>query len=59
MYFTHYKKLVLLAQLDDGDVDAMAREAAQFLGLDYQRVLTGDQFLESALKVSVNFNASA
>lgn len=58
MYFTHYKKLVLLAQLDDDDVDAMAREAAQFLGLDYQRILTGDQYLESALKVSVNFTES-
>ena len=44
--------------LDDDDVDAMAREAAQFLGLDYQRILTGDQYLESALKVSVNFTES-
>lgn len=59
MYFAHYKKLVLLAQLDDHEIDAKAREAAQFLDLDYQRILTGDQFFESALKVSVHFKEAS
>ena len=53
MYFTHYRKLVYLAQFDDGEVDQKAKEAADFLGLEYQRIKTGDRFLESALSVKI------
>ena len=52
-YFAHYKKLVLLAQLDDDSIDQAAQEAAQFLELDYERVFTGDDFLDSELAVRI------
>ncbi|NKB64948.1 MAG: DUF1638 domain-containing protein [Gammaproteobacteria bacterium] len=52
-YFTHYRKLVFLAQLNDEEVDRKAKEAADFLGLEYVRIETGDQFLESALSVKI------
>jgi hypothetical protein len=50
-YFGNYKKLVYLAQLDDGEVDERARQAAEYLELQYERVFTGDNNLESALAV--------
>ncbi len=53
VYFKHYKKLVYLAQLDDDEIDQKARAAADYLGLGYQRLYTGDQFLESALSVRI------
>ncbi|NKB75652.1 MAG: DUF1638 domain-containing protein [Gammaproteobacteria bacterium] len=53
VYFTHYKKLVYLAQLDDDEIDQKAREAAEFLNLEYLRIDTGDRFLESALSVKI------
>ena len=52
-YFSHYKKLVYLAQLDDPKVDQLAQEAAEFLELEYQKVKTGDDHLNSALGVKV------
>ena len=48
-YFNHYKKLVYLAQREDAELDALARRAADRLGLVYQRVVTGDRHLEAAL----------
>ncbi|PPB81641.1 uncharacterized protein DUF1638 [Albidovulum inexpectatum] len=41
MMFGNYEKLVYLAQTDDSDLDARARECAQRLGLAYERRLTG------------------
>ncbi|MEM7068125.1 MAG: DUF1638 domain-containing protein [Pseudomonadota bacterium] len=41
MYFAHYTKALYLAQTDDAKLDANAREAAEFLGLEYERRLTG------------------
>jgi hypothetical protein len=41
LYFGNYKKLVYLAQLDDPALDRKAQEAAQRLGLDYERIATG------------------
>jgi hypothetical protein len=41
LYFGNYRKLVYLAQLDDPALDAKAEEAAQRLGLAYERVATG------------------
>ena len=58
MYFTHYRKLVYLAQIDDVTIDQKAREAAKFLGLEYQRIKTGDEFLESALSVRIGTTRS-
>ncbi|MEM1149273.1 MAG: DUF1638 domain-containing protein [Pseudomonadota bacterium] len=41
LYFTHYTKLVYLAQTDDPDLDKAAKEAAERLGLAYERRATG------------------
>lgn len=40
-YFGNYRKLVYLAQTDDPDLDNAARRAATYLGLEYERRLTG------------------
>ncbi len=41
MYFGHYDRLIYLAQTDDPDLDARAQEAAERLGLRYERRATG------------------
>ena len=41
LYFSNYKKLVYLAQMEDESLDAKAEEAARRLGLDYEKVVTG------------------
>jgi hypothetical protein len=40
-YFGNYRRVVYLAQVDDEALDARAREQAAWLGLDYERRLTG------------------
>lgn len=52
-YFSNYKKLIYLAQLDDEGIEERAKEAADFLGLEYQKVSTGDHFLNDALSVKI------
>ena len=51
--FGAYKKLVYLAQLEDDKIDQMARDAADYLGLEYEKIQTGDRGLESALAVQI------
>lgn len=41
LYFGNYRRVIYLAQTDDAELDRRAREAAERLGLDYQRRLTG------------------
>lgn len=41
MYFGNYEKLIYLAQTEDPDLDVRARQAAQTLGLNYERRFTG------------------
>ena len=41
MYFGNYEKLVYLAQTNQPDLDVMAAEAAEQLGLAYERRYTG------------------
>ena len=41
MYFGNYEKLVYQAQTRDAELDAKARECADFLGLAYERHQTG------------------
>lgn len=41
LMFGNYRRLVYLAQTDDPELDRRAEEAAEFLGLDYERVRTG------------------
>lgn len=52
-YFSNYKKLVYLAQLDDPDLELRAKKAAEFLELEYQKETTGDHFLNTALAVKI------
>lgn len=49
MYFSHYTKLVYLSQSDLPDVLAMARSAADTLGLEFEHVRTGFGELEAGL----------
>lgn len=49
LYFAHYTTALYLAQTDDPELDQKAREAAEFLGLEYERRLTGYGDLTSAL----------
>ncbi|WP_424943001.1 DUF1638 domain-containing protein [Aliiroseovarius crassostreae] len=49
MYFGHYTRLVYMAQTDNPELDAMARDAADRLGLAYHRQMTGYGDLETAV----------
>jgi hypothetical protein len=49
-YFGNYETLVYLAQTDDPVLDARAREAADRLGLDYERRFTGIDRLGALLE---------
>ena len=49
LYFANYTRLVYLAQTDDDALDAMARAAAERLGLRYERRFTGYGGLEPLL----------
>lgn len=49
MYFGHYEKLVYQAQTDDAGLTEMAREAADRLGLAFERRKTGYGDLETEL----------
>ena len=40
-YFGNYRRLVYLAQIDDPELDLVARRAARRLGLRYERRVTG------------------
>lgn len=48
-FFGHYTKVVYLAQTDDPALDALARAAAERLGLAYERIETGYGDLASFL----------
>ncbi|WP_193141064.1 DUF1638 domain-containing protein [Meridianimarinicoccus sp. MJW13] len=41
MYFSHYERLIYLAQVPDPELDARARDCAQRLGLAFERRETG------------------
>jgi hypothetical protein len=49
MYFGNYTRLVYLAQIDDPDLTARARAAADRLGLAFERRLTGYGELATAI----------
>lgn len=49
MYFGNYDRLIYQAQTDDPALDALAREAAERLGLRYERRFTGYGDLTHAL----------
>jgi hypothetical protein len=49
MYFGNYKKMIYMAQTDDPELSRKAKEAADFLGLAYERRFTGYGDLVPAL----------
>ena len=49
MYFGHYRKLVYLSQEEDPLLQVKAREAADYLGLEYEYRFTGYGDLTTAL----------
>lgn len=49
MYFGNYQKLVYLSQLEDEELQAKAKKAARYLGLEYEYRFTGYGDLTSAL----------
>ena len=49
LYFGNYRRVIYLAQTDDAELDRRARQAAERLGLAYERRLTGYGDLPSAL----------
>ncbi len=49
-YFGHYKKLVYLVQEEDSELDLAAENAAEFLGLEYERRVTGYGDLTAAIE---------
>lgn len=49
MYFAHYTRLLYIAQTDDADLTEKARQAADRLGLAFERRLTGHGDLTPAL----------
>ncbi len=50
MYFGNYRKLVYLSQEEDDDLQRRAREAADYLGLEYEYRFTGYGDLAPALR---------
>jgi Protein of unknown function (DUF1638) len=48
-YFGNYERVVFLAQTDDADLTAMARDAAARLGLGFERRFTGYGDLATAI----------
>ena len=57
LYFGNYRRLVHLAQSDDADLDARARCAAQLLGLEHERVVTGLGPLRGAVAAALGAGA--
>ena len=49
-YFGNYRRVVYLAQTDDPELQALARDHARYLGLEYHYLLRGDVPLTLTLK---------
>ncbi len=52
-FFGYYKKLIYLCQKQDPKIAELAQKAAAFLGLEYEKIDTGDSYLENALSVKM------
>ncbi len=50
LYFGNYERALYLAQVDDPELDELAKQIAAILKLDYERVFTGYGDLVPALK---------
>ena len=49
IYFGNYTRALFLAQSDDKELDKKAKDAANYLGLEYERMFTGFGDLEKTL----------
>ncbi len=58
VYFGNYRRLVYLAQIEDPALDSKAEEAAQRLGLTYERRFTGMGELASFIATAANRTAA-
>ncbi len=54
VYFRNYKRVVYLAQTESKELQAMAREQADYLGLEYRYRFHGDGPLSLALKPALS-----
>lgn len=54
MYFANYTRALYLAQTEDPELEQKAREAAEFLGLEYEYRFTGFGDLTPALAEAAN-----
>jgi len=52
-YFGNYRRVVYLAQRSSRRLEDMAREQAEYLGLEYERVHTGLDPLDRALRLRI------
>ncbi len=50
MYFSNYTKLIYIAQIEDEELTQNAIKAAKFLGLEYEKRLTGYGDLTSSME---------
>jgi hypothetical protein len=57
-YFGNYRRVVYLAQTDDPELQALARDHARYLGLEYHYLLRGDAPLTLTLKPLLEVEAS-
>ncbi len=57
MYFGNYRRLVFLAQTEDAELEAKARDAAERLGLAFEKRVTGMGDLAGFLKAFVPYDA--
>lgn len=53
LYFGNYERALYIAQTDDQDLDRKAKEAAEYLGLAYERRFTGYGDLPQAIADAV------
>lgn len=54
MYFSNYTRALYLAQTEDSELEAKARAAAEYLGLEYEYRYTGFGDLKDALGTMAN-----
>ncbi len=59
MYFEHYKRLIYLVQDTSQNLSTQAKEAADFLGLEYEERQVGYGLLTNALMKASRFEESA
>jgi hypothetical protein len=52
-YFAHYTRVIYLSQRQDTELEAKAKVAAEFLGLEFRHLHTGYGDLDSSLQQQI------